>query len=171
MGKLLFLKEGDNMKQEITYQDIADFFIALSNSAQDLITNLKLQKLLYYTQAWYLAINNKPLFDGTFQAWVHGPVLPELYNEYKNFRWMPIERNDLTEKVLDKLKEKFGEQISLFMDDIVKEYFGLSAYQLETLVHSEEPWKKARLGLNPDEPSTNSIQNEWMSEYYRQFSN
>ena len=52
--------------------------------------NLKLQKLVYYAQAWHLALRDVPLFEEDFEAWVHGPVIPALYQEYKKFGWRPI---------------------------------------------------------------------------------
>ena len=70
--------------------DIADYFVRLANETGDYISNLKLQKLVYYAQAWYLAISDEALFEEDFEAWVHGPVIPELYQEYKSFGWRPI---------------------------------------------------------------------------------
>lgn len=86
-----------------TYNDIADYFIAVSNSTHDLITNLRLQKLVYYAQAWHLAIYQEPLFSEDFQAWVHGPVIPQLYTQYKEYKWNPITKD----VVLDHVQDKF----------------------------------------------------------------
>lgn len=70
--------------------DIASYFIERANQTKSTINNLKLQKLVYYSQAWHLAIHGIPLFKEDFQAWVHGPVVPELYQKYKGFGWQPI---------------------------------------------------------------------------------
>src|SRR5260221_3271487 len=70
--------------------DVADYFIRLANETGSFISNLKLQKLVYYAQAWHLGIKGAPLFQEDFQAWVHGPVIPELYQKYKSFAWQPI---------------------------------------------------------------------------------
>ena len=69
-------------KKKITISDIADYFITKNHEYGDYITNLKLQKLVYYAQAWYLAFLDKPLFDEDFEAWVHGPVNRDLYDRY-----------------------------------------------------------------------------------------
>ena len=78
-----------------TQYRIEDYFIALSNSVQSLITNMKLQKLMYYAQAWHLAVIGDELFSDDFQAWIHGPVIPALYDKYKAYQWNPIIRNDI----------------------------------------------------------------------------
>lgn len=65
--------------------DVADYVILRLNQDEEnnLLINLKLQKLLYYIQAWSLAIRGRIFFEGEFQAWVHGPVSPTLYNRFK----------------------------------------------------------------------------------------
>lgn len=153
----------------VDYRNIADYFIALSNVTGNLISNLKLQKLMYYAQAWHLALFDHRLFDGTFEAWVHGPVLPSLYREYKKFSWKPIERDDLNEFSIPHLEKTLGKQNTEFLSEIVEEYFGLTAYELERLTHQEDPWRRARQGLNADEPCDRPIQDEWMAEFYKQF--
>ena len=62
-------------------QDVANFFIGRFQEAQDPVTNLKLQKLLYYAQGWYLAFFDEPLFDERIEAWLHGPVVPPIYQD------------------------------------------------------------------------------------------
>ena len=69
-------------------QDVAKFFIGLANEQAeqnqgDLMTNLRLQKLLYFAQGWYLARYGKPLFSDEIEAWTYGPVVPEVYQTYK----------------------------------------------------------------------------------------
>lgn len=155
------------MSVGLTYKDISDYFLAVANSTGDFLSNLKLQKLVYYTQAWHLAMFGAPLFDEDFQAWVHGPVLVKLYNDYKHFGFRPIIRDDLDELKLTELELNLADKI-IFINEIVREYYPLSAYQLERLTHSEEPWQKARKGLQPDESSNEIIRREWMVDYYSQ---
>ena len=116
-----------------------------------------------------MAIHGKTLFEGQFQAWIHGPVLPELYCQYKQIQWRPIERDDLDDGYLLYFKERFGVELTDFMNDIVDEYFGLSGYELERLTHLEAPWKQARGDLPEDAPSTYVIREEWMKDYYSQY--
>jgi uncharacterized phage-associated protein len=66
------------------------YIIAFFQKKQEPITNLKLQKLLYYAQAWYLAIYDEPLFEERLEAWVHGAVQPQVYSQLKQFLWEPI---------------------------------------------------------------------------------
>ena len=153
----------------IDYQNVADYFIALSNVTGNLISNPKFQKLMYYAQAWHLALFDHRLFDGAFEAWAHGPVLPRLYHEYEKFSWKPVEREDLTELSIHYLESTLGERVTEFLSEIVEEYFGLTTYELERLTHKEDPWRRARQGLNADEPCNRIIQDEWMAEFYKKF--
>jgi len=154
---------GDMDTEGISYKKVAEYFIALSNETENLITNLKLQKLIYYTQAWSLALNRRPLFSEDFEAWVHGPVLPSLYNEYKQFQWMPINKETLS---TEEISNDFPIQVKQLLKEVVDEYFGLTAYQLERLTHAEEPWIKAREGVANGEPSHNVISKELIQAYY-----
>jgi len=63
----------------VNYSVIADYFIGLSSVTGSLISNLKLQKPVYYADAWHLANCDKPLIQEDFQAWVHGPAIPALF--------------------------------------------------------------------------------------------
>jgi len=140
-----------------TAKAVTDAFVRLSRENRSEITNLKLQKLLYYAQAWYLVFNDRPLFDENIEAWVHGPVVPEIFRLYKHLRWSPIPDAGAavdSENIEDHLREVF------------RVYGGLSATKLERLTHSEEPWKDARRGLPIDEPSRNVISPESMKRYY-----
>ena len=82
-----------------TVFDVANYFIVAtkrereSGLSDDLITNLKLQKLVYYAQGFSLAMNGEPLFDALIEAWEHGPVCPILYKKYKTYANQPIDSN------------------------------------------------------------------------------
>jgi uncharacterized phage-associated protein len=143
----------------ISAKNISDFFLVKAIETQSFISNLKLQKLVYYAQAWHLGIAEKEIFQEDFQAWVHGPVLPSLYHDYKHFRWAPI--------ILEKKPElSITADLSQFLEDICTEYFACEAYDLERMTHAEKPWQLARQGLKPDEPSSNIIEKDWMKEFY-----
>ena len=164
MAKVYLFKDGidENMKNRI-----ADYFIAFANSTGDLVTNLKLQKLVYYAQAWHLALYGRALFAEEFQAWVHGPVLPSLYSRYREFQWNPIRRDDLDENAFDILKKELSPELNGFMEEIILEYFSLGAYELEQLTHLEDPWIKARKGCKPDDICRKDIAKVWMENYYK----
>ena len=147
------------------YKLIANFFLRVGYDYGDLLTNLKLQKLVYYAQAFYLAKYGKELFEEDFQAWIHGPVLPELYNDYSKFRYNPIQVPDLDN--VETIIEKAGKKITKHLNDVCKNYFDFSAYKLEHMTHDEDPWKIARGNLSPNIPSKEIISKSSMKEYYK----
>jgi uncharacterized phage-associated protein len=147
----------------ITAQLVADYFLALAQECEEPITNLKLNKLVYYTQAWHLALSGNPLFDEKIEAWVHGPVLPAVYDTYKQFQWRPIDTIDLN---LEEIKQHFDSEQQTLLNDITEIYFPETGYALEQLTHSEDPWIFAREGLAPYEPSHNVITRDSMRVYY-----
>ena len=124
--------------------DIADYVI-LAAKADDndiSLSNLKLQKLLFYIQAWSYGINKKPLFQGDFQAWIHGPVNVEIFKRFKE-----SEKNLFSEITLEDVKNKnpkINDEDKGFIDYILDNYLKYSGPDLERLSHSEEPWIKAR---------------------------
>src|SRR3990167_3308538 len=67
--------------------DVVNAFLLLDDRADssDGISNLKLQKLVYYAQGFFLAMHETPLFENDIEAWTHGPVVPELYRQFKEF--------------------------------------------------------------------------------------
>ena len=121
------------------------------------ISNLKLQKLVYYAQAWNLAFQGRGLFADNLEAWVHGPVVASLFGAYKHYRWMPI-----TERSQSSAIGLFGDHLR----EVVGAYGHLTANELERLTHSEEPWVEARAGLSPDQPSRAIISTATMKRFY-----
>jgi uncharacterized phage-associated protein len=105
------------------------------------MTNMKVQKLLYYTQSLYLALFDEPLFDDEIQAWRYGPVCPPAYRFYSKFESEQLPIPDATDLL------QISEDVQNLLDE-VWEYFGeLHAYYLSDMTHLEFPWKKARKGL------------------------
>jgi uncharacterized phage-associated protein len=129
----------------------------MANETGSFISNLKLQKLVYYAQAWHLALHDNPLFEEDFEAWVHGPVIPSLYQKYRSFGWQPISKD---------VAPELPNNISQFLDEVAEEYFACDAYELEQMTHAEDPWNLARGNLAPDAPSNEVIKKEWMKEFY-----
>lgn len=137
---------------------VANYFIRRAHDAGEPISPLKLQKLVYYAQAWYLAIHGKPLMDEEFQAWVHGPVNPRLYSRFRGYGWQPIQE--------DVAVPKLRKEVVEFLDEVWDVYGGFTAVALERMTHNERPWKAARAGLPPDAASNAEISQESMREYY-----
>lgn len=146
----------------LTAQDVANYLLAFSNETGDAITNLKLQKMLYYVQAWYLANHNEPLFSEDFEAWIHGPVIPSLYHQYKVFGGSPIE-SDLKE--VD-LKNNIDSEKLNFIKEVIEVYMPYGGYKLELMTHNEQPWIEARGQLEPDQHCSEIIEKESMRIFY-----
>jgi len=144
----------------VTANEVADFFIYSAHQAGEPLTNLKLQKLVYYAQAWYAAFNGKPLFDGRIEAWVHGPVCPEVYHRFKQNQWRAIE------EAVDP-PAGFEEDVNDHLEEVIQVYGEMTGWELERLTHQEEPWIEARAGLAPDEAGTREIPVPAMEAYYR----
>lgn len=148
----------------ITVHHIADYFInKVDHSAGDAITHLKLQKMVYYAQAWYLAINHRPLFDAQFEAWRHGPVCRALYNKFSHLGWSPISDDayaGLPSVDLDK-------DTIEFLDELWEEYGQYSAKKLEDLTHAEFPWIEARGDCAPEARCEEIISEQTMERFYQ----
>lgn len=142
--------------------DVADWFLS-----KEAISPKRLQKLVYYTQAWSYALFNDYFMldeDGNeaeFQAWAHGPVSPVLYEQYKEYRWNPIEKSagssvDFTRTQID------------LLESVWETYGEYSANEIENLTHEEDPWINARRksGVVAGESSNEVIAASDMEEYY-----
>jgi uncharacterized phage-associated protein len=141
----------------ITASQVAGWLINLSHDKEAPVSNLKLQKLLYYSQAWNLAFYKEPLFDEDFQAWVHGPVVPEIFRKYREHKWNAIPKLEVA-----RMKAHVREHL----EEVWRVYGSLKAFDLERLTHSESPWKSARVGLAPDASSCQVISKKSMRDYY-----
>jgi uncharacterized phage-associated protein len=141
--------------------NIAEYFIGKGNEEMVVISNKKLQKLVYYSQAWFLVLKNEKLFSDKIEAWVHGPAIRILYVKYKKFGFSPIKKEadvNLIKSISDNTKE--------FLNDIWKVYGKKDAGYLEMLTHSELPWQDAREGLQNSESSNNEITIKSMKSFY-----
>jgi len=147
-------------RKTLKIEDVAKYFIYLANKDKKVITNKKLQKLVYYSQAWSLVMNDKKLFKDPIEAWVHGPAVRSLYVQYKNFGFSPIQE-EVDEKTI-KIPKKDRE----LLNEIWKVYGKLDAGYLEMLSHSEQPWQDARSGLQNHESSDNKITTKSMKSFY-----
>ncbi|VAW66662.1 hypothetical protein MNBD_GAMMA08-928 [hydrothermal vent metagenome] len=129
-------------------QDLARYFILLdSQNEGDGISNLKLQKLVYYAQGFFCALYNAPIFENNIEAWTHGPVVPELYHHYKSHGSNPVPLNPQFD--IQALNEN---EIELAVE--IFEVFGqYSAWRLRDMTHEEPPWinHKDIAGIIPQE--------------------
>jgi uncharacterized phage-associated protein len=118
--------------------DVAKYFLALiDEDSGDSITNLKLQKLVYYAQGFSLAILSKPLFSDTIQAWEHGPVIPSVYDKYKKHGARNIPKPKRVDFSI------YSDQTKDLLNEVYEAYGQFSAWRLRELTHKEPPWKNA----------------------------
>lgn len=118
--------------------------------SKDSMSPKKLQKLLYYAYAWTLTLNNEDeenlenkLFEDKFEAWVHGPVIPEVYRDFKSYGHQDIPQ------ITNEEPPVFDEDVEDILEQVWEVYGGFSGNELESLTHQEDPWKNARKGYRP----------------------
>jgi uncharacterized phage-associated protein len=137
-----------------TAHDIANYILKKLGR----MTAMKLQKLVYYSQAWSLVWDEKPLFRERVEAWVNGPVVPNLYRVHRGQfdvkAWPhgnPDNLSAVQRETVDSVLGFYGDKSSQWLSD---------------LTHSEQPWKDARQGLAPTDRGGNEISHASMAEYY-----
>ncbi len=134
--------------------DIAAYILQRSGP----MTAMKLQKLVYYSQAWSLVWDERPLFRAKIEAWANGPVVPTLYRQHRGqFRledWPAGDPSGLNQVETETV------------DAVLKFYGKKSSHWLSELTHRERPWREARKGLRAGERGSNQITQAAMAEYY-----
>lgn len=136
--------------------DVSKAIISLYPPELEEISNLKLQKLLYYVQGFNLAIFDEPLFDDKIYAWQYGPVVKTVYDEYKikGAGGIVLEDDDFDIKSV--LKKKKQRDLLKEVNDI---YGQFSAIKLMNMTHSEPPWKNTNMN--------EEISHKKLREYFR----
>jgi len=142
---------------------VAHYIIDYCNERGRGISNLKLQKILYFVQAEFLVStpNNTPCFKDGIEAWDFGPVVPSVYHQYKLFGSanIPAKMND----VLVPYYEDIASEDQLLINSIVDGASKYTASQLVQITHNQAPWKNAyRRGSN------NVITNRAILDYFRE---
>ena len=122
----------------------------------------KLQKLVYYSQAWSLVWDEKPLFPERIEAWANGPVCPDLYEKHKGYYSV---RSDTPIWEKASLVDMSPDEIST-IDAVIRDYGHMKGYELRELTHLEAPWKQARVGIPPMQRGNVEISHEMMRLYY-----
>ncbi|MBC7951661.1 MAG: SocA family protein [Rhodospirillaceae bacterium] len=136
---------------------VADYILSkIDVEAGDSITNLKLQKLLYYVQGWHLAVNGGGLFEDDVQAWPYGPVVPEIYHAFKMFGSGAI----LPTSDLKAAEGQLPETTRRLIDQVWERYGAMTGLELMRKTHKEAPW------LNT--PEGRSITPETMRDFFVQ---
>lgn len=138
--------------------DVAAYILA----KQHPMSTMKLQKLVYYSQAWHLVWTKQPLFPERIEAWANGPVSPVLFAAHRG-RYSVSDWPKGNPANLDM-------RAKVTVDAVLSTYGGLDAGKLSYLTHEEDPWKDARQGLRPTETSNVEITKDAMRDYYRRVS-
>lgn len=141
-------------------QDIAKWILTrnrleVQTEDGDYISNLKLQKLLYYSQGCFLALRDKPLFDSPIEAWTYGPVVPEVYHLYKSYGSSAIDSSDIifdTDLILPEDRN--------ILEEVYSEFGQYSAAKLVKMTHEETPWISTKKNC--------VIDNEVIKKYFKE---
>lgn len=140
--------------------EVANWFICnVDRESGASITHLKLQKLLYYAQAWTKVLLNKQLFFERIEAWTHGPVIIDVYHKFKEHSWHELPLPDDCPEFDDETEE--------VLNEVLRVYGKFDAKYLEELTHQEEPWLNARGDLPLEARCETEITIETMETFYR----
>ena len=133
------------------------------------MSHLKLQKLVFYCDAYHLAYFGEELVDDQFEAWVHGPVSRKLYNSlkdksilYSDIAYSPIKGIDE-----DKLFAELSSDQQSLLKEVLDTLSSWTALELERATHREKPWIDARGNISIAEKSNAIISKEEMMSFYR----
>ena len=141
-------------KRMLSCYDVAQYFLAKADEdAGDLMSNLKLQKLVYYAQGFALAFFDKPLFSERIEAWTHGPVILALYHEYKGYGAAAIP----PPPILD--FSKYDQETRALLDEVYTVYGQFAAWKLRNMTHKEPPWCNT--------PEGNEITHDALRAYFK----
>jgi uncharacterized phage-associated protein len=118
-----------------TALDVAKYILLIADDDDgDLISNLKLQKLLYYCQGFALVLIGRPIFDAKIKAWEHGPVVPEVWFEFKKHGQLSIPPPSQFDMDVLSVKDRN------LINEVYNVYGQYSAWKLRNMTHSEPPW-------------------------------
>lgn len=146
-------------------KEIADYVIYLASQKtigdggeKEGITNLKLQKILYFIEAYYLSVKGKSAFVDDILAWEYGPVVPDIYHRFKHYENKPIFSEEGYTCSLPNEDKKIIQEVWTTFDKF-------SAGRLVEITHNHEPWIKAYERRKSGDGS-DVISKKEMKEYY-----
>jgi uncharacterized phage-associated protein len=135
--------------------DVAAYILKKRNH----LSAMKLQKLVYYSQAWHLVWDEKPLFNEHIEAWANGPVCPTLYRAH--WRQFSVDADSFAGDA-----STITPSEASTIDTVLSFYAEMSGMELSELTHREAPWLDARGGLPMGARSQTEITTASMAEYY-----
>ncbi|MDO8282711.1 MAG: DUF4065 domain-containing protein [Thermodesulfovibrionia bacterium] len=138
----------------VSVYDIAAYIL----NKHGVMTTMKLQKLVYYCQAWSLVWDEAPIFNEEIEAWANGPVVRELYDKHKGYF------NISSLRVGD--PSRLSKKQRATINGVLNYYGDKTSQWLSELTHKEDPWKDARTGVAPNMRGNRTITHASMMEYY-----
>ena len=160
----------------VNVQDLAKYLVLRFENEGSCITPAKLQKLLYYIQAWHLVhLNGAPLFVDEPQAWVNGPVYYDVYTKYGHYKMYDCMRASTADATADTVSEQMNAALAALtitpeqadvIESVIVAYGFMPTDKLIRMTHAEAPWAEAREGLSPTDRAKHPISHEAMQKYY-----
>lgn len=121
------------------------------------ISNLQLQKILYYIQGAFYRNLGKRAFDDGISAWQHGPVIRSVYYEYNNFVSSRIRMN-----IPNNVRNEYTTREIRIIDKLISELRKKEVWELVNMTHKEDPWKS---GYEYDGEIWEESMKRWFSEH------
>lgn len=147
--------------------DVADYIILRIKSEDNaFLINLKLQKLLFYIQAWSYGINHTNFFIGEFQAWIHGPINIEIYDRFKDTKTLYSSIN-LNDVINPNVMSIICGKNAMFIEYILENYAQFSAVELEEMIKNERYWIDTRKGFKQNQKCDKIIDPLLIESYYK----
>jgi uncharacterized phage-associated protein len=163
---------------------IANYFLDVANAAGAAVTPMKLQKLVYFSHGWNLAITEEPLINETVEAWRWGPVVPSLWGELKQYGSGPVSEKltrlakvspfefEVVEDTLESYDPPLSNDQIAFTNALLARmweiYGGLSAVQLSNMTHEDgSPWDQVWKPMADNPIRRKDIPNDLIRDYFR----
>lgn len=134
-------------------QEIADWFLN-----KESMSHKKLEKLLYLAYGYTFAILNRKLFDDKFYAYVHGPIVKAIYNQYQDYGLSEIGKINI--------KPKFDADTEDVLEQVWQVYGKYDGIELESIVRQTTPWQKARQGISNLDDRGCKISQQDIADYF-----
>ena len=166
---------------------IANYFIDKAREEGKPLSQMKLQKLVYYAHGWALGLTGQPLLNEQIQAWSFGPVIRSLYDEFREYGSGEIKRKAVEMRInpgrspLEDIFQEFEPSIADYpaagpdnvrqlLDQIWKVYGGLTAFQLSNMTHAPDtPWDLVSKLYQGSIPKYTTIPAEWIKDHFRRW--
>ena len=163
--------KGNPRMEPLKIHAAADHLICLAHFQNRFLSPAKIQQLLYFSQGWYLGFfGGRTLFENNFQAWVHGPVNPEIHHRFSGLYSPLLTALDLDAlffRSFTKYRVYLCENDLRHIEQVYRSYVDYSSYQMEHAFKQHAPWKANRAGFGADEKGWKVISKDQMQSFFR----